>query len=197
MDISNLDINITAICITALIAVIGIALAILFGLRGFGDKFTRAKEEVVRELANIKQKIVKVEVISENILVLTRATSLGQTGTKEVYLTYFGKIMISAELGTTETTYTVDVEKGTINDIIIIKVGKLTGLAQEEVRLFGKETMVFSLGPKKLLMSVPSVDPKLCTQYMNFFLKWLKEEYEKAVESKEFQKSDFEEGIEV
>jgi hypothetical protein len=186
-----MDINVTGICVTIVIGIIAIALSIYFGLRGFsnsiGKKVDETKDGVVLELSGIKENIVKIgtrvddiwQLVSQLALLLTK----GQTvGTIEVELKNLGKTKISAEVAEKETRYMVQSEKGKLISDAVIRISKYTTWAKTEREMLGREAMVTNIG-NWIRVQVPSVDPKLCTQYMSLFLKWLDTEYVTALQS--------------
>jgi len=186
-----MDINVTGICITIIVGVIAIALSIYFGLRGFSNSISKKVDEtsdgIVLALSGIRDNIVKIstrvddvwQLVSQLALLLTK----GQTvGTIEVELKNFGKTKISAQIAEKETIYIVQSEKGKLSSDAIVRISKYTTLGKTELEMFGRETMVDNIG-NWLRVHVPKVDPKLCTQYMSLFLKWLDTEYVTALQS--------------
>ena len=59
----------------------------------------------------------------------------------------------------------------------IVKLGKESELLQEEMRLFGQESQVIVLSPTRMRWHLTSTEPKTCTEFMTFFLKWLNSTY--------------------
>jgi hypothetical protein len=186
-----MDTNIIGICVTIFLSAIGIAVAICFGLRGFTNRISKqvdeTKNSIVLELSGIKENITKIitriddvwQLVSQLALLLTK----GQTvGTIEVELKNFGKTRISAEIAEKETRYMVQSQRGKLISDAIVRISKYTTLAKTELEMFGRETMVTNIG-NWIRVQVPSVDPKLCTQYMSLFLKWLDTEYVTTLQS--------------
>jgi hypothetical protein len=197
-----MNIDVLGICVTVGISVVTLALAVYLGLRGFGnrigDKVDGIKEGVVLELSGIKENIVKIgtrvddvwQLVSQLALLLTK----GQTiGTIEVELKNFGKTKISAEVATDKTVYTIQSEKGKLISNAVVRISKATSLAKIELEMLGQEAKVDNMGAW-LRVHIPSVDPKLCTQYMSSFLKWLDTEYVSALQS---ETNRFEKDIKV
>lgn len=193
-----MDMNILGICITVLLGLIAISLAIFFGLHGFkkdlSEKVTTAKTDIIGELSGIKQNITKLDGRADTILQLANLYFGQKTGTIYRELKHFGRTKISAEPGDTETKYLVQVEKGKLSDKLIWKLSKETDLARSEIDMFSREAGVISLGSNALHVTVPSTDPALCTQYMSMFLKWLDTEY---ADRQKHEITDFEEGITI
>lgn len=193
--------DIIGICVTigvsVILAGIMIGLAIFFGLHNFtsniGDKISKTKNAIVGELSPIKDRLVTIDERTKNIWQYEMGKASSSTGTVETYLTNFAKTTITAEPGREETVYIIQVEKGTLNAEFIIKVAEETRLNNIEREMFGRLVEVIPLRPNRLRLTVPSTDPKTCTQYISTFLKWLDSEYFEALP----KIADFETGIEV
>lgn len=173
------------ICITigvgGLLAIIGIGLCVYLGLRGFTnrltDKISDVRDNIITELSNIGRKLDKVEMRAEDIWQSAQGYFSRPSGTIVRTLNNFGKTKISAELGAEAITYVIQVEKGILSAGIVGRLSKITELSKIEINLFGSEPRVFSVHPNGIRIIVPSTDPKLCTQYISIFLKWLDTEY--------------------
>ena len=189
------------ICVTVGISVIlaGVmtGLAVFFGLHNFTstltDKLSKIKDAIVGELSPIKDRLVTIDERTNIIWQWEIRKGRSSTGTVEKYLTNFAKTTITAEPGKEETAYIIQVEKGTLDSSYLAKVAEETGLNSIEREMFGKLVGQISLRPNRLELIVPSTDPKICTQYISAFLKWLDSEYVKALSKID----DFETGIEV
>jgi hypothetical protein len=193
-----MDTNIIGICVTILLSVIGIAVAIYFGLRSFTNRISKqvdeTKNSIVFELSGIKENIIKIITRVDDVWQLAAIFAKGQTvGTVEVELKNFGKTKITAEIAEKETRYIVQPGKGRLMGGAIAKISKGTTLIKTELEMFGHEVTLIDIG-NMLRIVVPSVDPKLCTQYMSLFLKWLDTEYAREVES---EVAKFEKDIKV
>jgi hypothetical protein len=191
LQVFIMDINTIGICVTVIVGIIAIALSVYLGLRGFSNSISKkvdeTKDGVVLELSGIKENIIKIgtrvddvwQLVSQLALLLTK----GQTvGTIEVELKNFGKTKISAQLAEKETIYIVQSEKGKLFSDAIGRISKYTTLEKTELEIFGRETLVDNIG-NWLRVRIPNVEPKLCTQYMSLFLKWLDTEYVTALQS--------------
>lgn len=88
-------------------------------------------------------------------------------------MTHLGKVEVSAEPLTNETKYYITIEKPILLSGLIEKRSKETYLAEEEKRLFGKETQFTVVDAQRIVWYVPSTDPEVCTKYMSSLLKWL------------------------
>ena len=189
-----MDANTVGICVS----IFAVALALYLGLRSFtkgiGEKVETTKKEVIRELSGIKESIIKISGRAEDIwqrmtAYLTRRTA----ETVEVVLQNFGKTKVSAEPTITETKYIIQPEKGRLNSEIIVKLSKRSDLVKKEVALFNREPTLMNSG-NALVVILPSTDPNICIQYINFLLKWLDTDYIQALPG-EIEK--FEQGIKV
>ena len=182
-----MDINVTAICVTIIVGVIAIGLAIYLGLRGFSNSVSKKVDEtrnsIVLELSGIKENIVKIITRVDDVWQLVSVLMRGQAGgTIELELKNFGKTKVSAEMAEKETRYIIRPEKSRLIAETIIKMSKVTHLARTELEMFSDEPLMVNAGGM-LIVTIPSVDPELCTKYMSYLLKWLDTEYVKGVES--------------
>jgi hypothetical protein len=193
-----MDPNFVGICVaiflSAVISAGGIAVAIYFGLRSFtkgvSEKVETVKKEVVGELSGIKENVIKINERAEDIWQRMTAYLSGKVaGTVEVVLQNFGKTKVSAEPSITETKYIIQPEKGRFNAEMIIKLSKTSDLVKKEIELFNREPLMMNLG-NILRVSLPSTDPNICVQYINFLLKWLDTYYIQALadETEKFER---------
>ncbi|MBA7711710.1 hypothetical protein ES703_120676 [subsurface metagenome] len=174
------------LCVTIGIGIIflmvGIGISIFLGLRGFtnrvNDKVTDAKDDIVEELSDIKGTLTKIDTTANNLIQIATGAAAG-AGTVIRQLKNFGETRITAIPGSTNTTYTISVEKGIIDTDIMGRASQLTGLTEREVKMFGGQTVKsFPLGRRRFRLTVPSTDPKVCTEYMSLVLNWLDTEYQ-------------------
>jgi len=193
--------DIIGICVTIGVSVVlagaMIGLAVFFGFHTFtsnlSDKGSKIKDAIIGELSPIKDRLVTIDERTLNIWQHELAKTSSPIGTAEKYLTNFGKTTITAEPGKEETAYTIQVEKGTLNSQFIGKISEETRLNSIEIEMFGKLVVTIPIRNNRLRLIIPSTDPKICTQYISIFLKWLDSEYIKALP----QIDDFETGIEI
>ena len=194
-----MNINTLGICITVVVGVIAIALALFFGFRGFanslGEKITNVKNDVILELAGIKDNIIRIEEKASSLWDLFNVyVSQRQAGTVTLQLNNFGKTRIWAEPKGNETSYWIQVEKGKLNPIKISEVSRKSGFAEKELKLFGSEPKVDTMGANMLRVAIPSNESKKCVQYINMFIKWLDTEYFRELME---EIKAFEEGIQI
>ncbi len=194
-----MDINITGICITVLLGVLALGAAIFFGLRGFTDKIGRkvdqTKDDIVTELSDINEKIVKIDTNTDNLVQLANAYLTSSTGTVTRQLKNFGATKISALPASGETLYIIRTARGRLDSKSVSKISKETGFENEERKLLaGRDVVVQSVGSNILRVEVPSTDPELCTKYMSMFLKWLDTQY---IETIKRETSQFEDNIAI
>ena len=174
-----------------------LALAIYCGLRGFtkalAERVDKAEQSIITELSGIKLTIAKIDERAMNIFQLAQAyASRGNIGTIEGSLNNFGKVKVSAQPGVADTSYVIEVEKGRLNVDLISKISKKTALARYEMDKFGREAAIMNFGTNKMRLTVASIDPTICKEYVSFFLKWLDTDYVEGLES---LMREFEEGI--
>ncbi len=170
-----------------LLGLISIALALFlglfFGLAGF-------RKGVTTELSTIKEAVIAIRTTVEKTwdLVLLR---IGESaGTVERELENLGKVRITAEPGAKETVYLIEIEKPILNQGYLVKISKETELATKESRLFGKEGTIVVLSRHRMRYYVNSTDPKVCTEFITFLLKWLNSTYVESLKDlKKFEES--------
>ena len=176
------------IAIAVFFGLFGISVSIYFGLQGF-------RRDIGGDISTIKEKTVVIQETVKNVWeVVRRSPAFGAVGTVERELKNLGKTRISAEFHENMTTYLIEISKPVFDASLISKLSKETGLAEKEKEVFnGQETAIESLLRNRLKVDVPSTDPKVCTTYMSFFLKWLDTTYWGKLPKLE----DFEEPIDV
>ena len=193
--------DIVGICVTigvsVILAGVMIGLAVFFGLRSFtdsvGKKVSNAKDSIVGELSPIRDRLITIDERTDTIWQFEMAKATSSTGTVEKYLKNFGKTTITAEPGKDETAYIVQVEKGTVDVNFTSKISEESGLNDIERKMFGRIVGFIPLRPNRFILIVPSTDPKVCTEYISIYLKWLDTEYVKSLT----RIADFETGIEI
>jgi hypothetical protein len=98
-----------------LIGLIGIALAIFFGLRSFTGN-------IGKNLAAIQVKVNDIEHTANDVWAVIRARFVESEGTIEVELPNFGLTIISAEPGPSDTEYTLKVSNHKLSSQYIAKL---------------------------------------------------------------------------
>lgn len=162
---------------------IGLFLGLFFGLGGL-------RKGISGDLSTIKEKVMSIENTTGKLWDLTSARSY-QLQTVVRDFNNLGKVSVSADPRETETLYRIRVEKPIILGGMITKLSKETGLAKVEIDMFKKEPTHTVVSKNELLMHVPCIEPKLCTEYITIFLKWLDSTYFGRYQSKlaEFEES--------
>jgi len=154
-----------------LLGLIAIAVAIYFGLWGF-------RKDTGDKLSDIRDKVVAMGLTLDNAWALLKMHFLGQTGTVERNLRNLGKTKITAKPGEKTTEYTVDVEKAVLEQGLIGKLSKTTGLEDIEKKFFGDQIPTgITPVPTRVIVTLPCSDSQKCTEYMSTFLKWLDSTY--------------------
>ncbi len=173
-----------------LIGLISIALAlffgIFFGLRGFGkgisDELSTLRENTkpIREIRDkingIGEKVIAIQGTTEKAWDLLSAT-LAKGGTVERNLDNLGKVKITAEPATDETVYLIEIEKPILKEGLFFKKAKEPDFIKQETKILGKEGETTILSPHRMRYHLPSTDPKACTEFVTFMLKWLNSTY--------------------
>jgi len=137
---------------------------------------------LARKLDRIEDNTEPIKSISETMIRLderTRVLSLGgkSPGTVNVQLTHYGNVSVTAQPFSDVTRYTVIFGAPAKLDGIS-RVAKQTGLVAKEEQLFGGQHATgLVVNPNYLVITVPSTNPALCSEYMTYFLKWLDTEY--------------------
>ena len=170
-----------------LLGLIAIALSLFLGLF-FG--LSGLRKSIHGELSIIKEKVISIENTTGKVwdLVLARSE---RPQTVERNFKNLGKVTISANPLATETLYHIRVEKPIIVSGMISVLSKETGLEETEIRMFKKVPQSTILSKNELILHVPCLRPKLCTEYITILLKWLDSAYFERFQSKlaEFEES--------
>jgi hypothetical protein len=164
-----------------LIGLVAIALAIFFGLWGF-------RRSIGDQLSTIKEAVVAIRTTVEKTwdLAVQRFTVSGGTVVRE--LENLGKVRITAEPAENETSYLVEIEKPILSQSYLVKVSRQTELARKEKELFGKEGNVLVLSSQRMRYRMPCTDPKVCSEFVTYILKWLNSTYAESLKDiKEFE----------
>lgn len=164
---------------SVLIGLLGVAVAIYFGLY-FGMRGTRTSfEEKLEKIEKHTQSIKKIEDTLARLDERLYASMAFPKGTVEGVLKNIGKTKVTAEPGMERTKYYIEVEKPILRENFIAKKSVETWLTDKERELFGAyaTTLVAVIDPRKAVFDLPSIDPKICSQYVTQLLKWLDSEY--------------------
>lgn len=186
-----------------LIGLISIALALFFGrffgLRGFSKGISNELSNLRKNTEPIGEIKDKISVIGERVIAIQGTTekawdlmsvALAKRGTVERNLDNLGKVKITAEPAADKTLYLIEIEKPILNQGYLVKISKETELAVKENELFGKEGPVLVLSANRMRYSLPSTDPKTCTDFITFLLKWLNSTYVNSLDNiKEFEET--------
>jgi len=166
---------------------LAIAIAIFFGLYGF-------RKDVSNKLSDIRDKLITMGVTLENAWELIRLRFVGASGTVERNLKNLGKTTISAEPDVKSTIYLIKVEKPVLKGGLIDKLSKNTKFEDIEKKMFNEKiTGIHVFLPNQMRVEVPSIDPKICTEYISLFLKWLDTTYFNLL----YKIKDYEEPIQI
>ena len=166
-----------------LIGLVAIALAVFFGLWGF-------RKSVASELSTIKEAVIAIRTTVDKTwdLMVVRFGESSGTVTRE--LDNLGEVRITAEPGANETVYLIEIEKPILKEGLFSKKAKEPQFIREETGLLGKEGTFSILSSKRIRYHLPSTDPKVCTEFITFLLKWLNSTYFESLEGiKEFEES--------
>lgn len=153
-----------------LIGLVALAFGVGFGLRGFGKGITS-------ELRDIKETVIAIQETADKTWDLILNRFAPSSGTVERELENLGKVKISAEPGEKETRYLIEIEKPILIEGLLFKLTKESGLLKKEQEMFGSELKGVILSRTRMRIRIPCTDPKLCTEYITLFLKWLSMTY--------------------
>ena len=164
----TLDLN-----VGLLLGLLSIALAIFLGLRSFTGGIGGHLVEIKNDLKQVRLRLE--DIWNERPLFGAAAAP----GTVHRQMEHLGAVSITARPGDQETVYVVDVEKPVIREGLIIKLSQGSGFgADVEKRMFGKNLpRILERSGKSLLVSVPTTDAEVATEYMTLFIEWLDTEY--------------------
>lgn len=137
---------------------------------------------LARKLDKIESNTEPIKTINETMIRLderTLALASHVGGTVDVTLKNLGTVSVSAQPSTSPeaTRYILRFHKP-FKFEVIGRVASATGLdVKERQMLGGKVATSLVLNPTQVIITVPSTDSKLCSEYISFFLKWLDSEY--------------------
>jgi hypothetical protein len=182
------------------INVLSIALGLFFGLLTIALAIRGTK--IGERLKNIEVHTAGISKIGDKISNMDERTSnmwdlihrhFFREGTVSRKSKNLGKIKVTAEPRENNTDYLIEVEKPVLSGGLIEKISKESKLKQKEIEFFGEETSHLAISPRKVMFRLPSTDPKTCTKFMSFLLKWLDSTYWKSLARVE----DFEKPIQI
>ncbi len=160
------------------IGLISIALALFlglfFGLAGF-------RKGITSELSAIKEAVIVIRTTVEKTWDLILTCFPTGAGTVERELENLGTAKISAEPGRDQTTYLIEIEKPLLKEGLFLKKALEWDFIRQETKILGDEgaqqVRVTILSPHRMRYYLPSTDPKACTEFITFLLKWLNSAY--------------------
>jgi len=98
-------------------------------------------------------------------------------GTTRLQLPNLGEVRLSAGLGENSTAYSIEITVPILRLDLINGFTKSTGFSEVERKFFGKETTANVILPTRMIWTVPSSDPKVCTEFIALAVKWLDSQY--------------------
>lgn len=166
--------------IALLVGFSSLAIGVFFGLRGF-------RSEISTKLSSIEKNTESVKKIEETAIRIderidTFLKTMPLRGTAEGTLKNLGKTKVTAEPGKEETTYRIWIEKPVLKGEFLDKMSKESGFEKKEIDLFGKPTGGTVITQDYMIMRIPCTDPKICSDFITQFLKWLDSEYWEALD---------------
>lgn len=178
-----------------------ISISIFFGLHGFRRGITEKLSELSNKLTEIKGHTESIESMDRTLGSLhgqiTTMVELSKPsgGTVEGVLKRLGKVKVTAEPGENETNYHIEVSEPVLKDGFIPKIARQDDEFQEKrTKTFeGMAVRVTTLTPKRVIVRLPSTNPKTCSEFMTYFLKWLDSTYCESLKNvrEEFEKIQF------
>jgi len=170
-----------------LIGLIAIALSLFlglfFGLAGF-------RKGITGELSTIKEAVVAIQTTVEKTWDLVVVRFGESSGTVRRELENLGKVSITAEPAENETVYLIEIGEPILKEEFFFKKAKESDFVKQETKILGEEGKLTILSPHRMRYRLPSTDPKACTEFVTFLLKWLNSTYVEALEEiKKFEES--------
>ena len=165
-----------------ILPIIGIGTALIIALivciYRVDGKLSRI-EDNTRGISDIRNELTK---LTEKVDMALRFGIQVPKGTVTLTLKNLGKVEVTAEPSDKGTDYRILVEKPLLKGGLIAKKSKETEMIAKERELFGKEPNI-TVYPdyRHMVLTVPSTDPKICSQYVSIFLKWLDTTYWEAL----------------
>jgi leucyl-tRNA synthetase len=139
-----------------------------------------------RKLDKIETNTEPIKTINETMIRLDERTIalVGKvSGTVVVTLKNLGTVSVSASDVTREgTRYSLQFQNPVKRMEFIDRIADETGFNEKEKQMFGKNATSVTVNPNRMVLVVPSNDPKLCSDYVSLFLNWLDSEYFTRVE---------------
>ena len=164
--------------LSVFVALIGVGLAVYFGLRPPLRALNETISTVAKDVSALREKSDGIW----DILVQSRPNNLAGGATIAVKLKTFGEVKVSARPGADDTEYVVNSNEPLLRANFVVRLSRATDLENEEKKFFaGKIPIISDLSPGKVQLRVPSTDPEVCTAYMHKFLEWLDTVYLDAV----------------
>ena len=157
---------------------VALALALIVCMYRIDGKLSKIQDNtgVIPEIRNELTKL------TERVDMALRIGVQLPKGTVTVFLKNLGKVEVTAEPSEKDTTYRISVEKPVLKSGPISKISKETEMAKKELELFGEEPKLGVFPDSKhMVLTVPSIDGKVCSQYVSLFLKWLDTTYFEAL----------------
>jgi len=161
----------TITAISLILSIVGASIAVLGLLFKISEKLSRIQENTGK-IEDVKTEVTK---LATGVDVVIRYGLHTPKGTVTVTLPRLGRVSVSAQPGSKGTEYKLEFTKThrVLDHNYISKKTKELGFAKKEIAMFGKEPMLSSLGPSLMVLVVPSTDPRLCSDYVSAFLKFI------------------------
>lgn len=182
-----MDLGFLSIAIGIFLGLASIAAGTFFGLKAF-------RTDISKKLLKISDKVISIHGTLEkawDLIYSTLPKLMQKGGTVVIQLQNLGKTTIEAKPEIESTDYFITVERPVLKSGMIDKVAKETGFEEKEKQMLGGMSRILVMLPTMMKMQVPSNDPKVCTEYIVFFLKWLDSTYVNSLDTLE----DFENPI--
>ena len=149
---------------------LGLFLGLFFGLSGF-------RKGVTSELSKIKEAVIAIRTIVDKTWDLT-VSQLGESGgTVKRELKNLGTVSITAEPATDKTIYIFEIEKPILKEKFFFKKATEPDFVRQETKILGDEASAAIFSTHRMRYEIPSTDPKTCTDFVTFLLKWLNSTY--------------------
>lgn len=169
-----LDVDITSFVLSIIGLGATFVITLIAVVSRINEKLSKI-EDNTNGISDIRNDLTK---LTERVDMALRLGIQFGKGTVELTLKNLGAVSVSAQTSTSvqSTRYILQFEKPFKFDVMGT-VACATGLDAKEHEMFGKNVISLAISPVQIMITVPSIDPKLCSEYMSFFLKWLDSEY--------------------
>ncbi len=161
----------TTTAISLILSIVGASIAVLSLLFKISGKLSRI-EENTGKIEDVKTEVTK---LATGVDVVIRYGLQTSKGTATVTLPQLGQVLVSAQPGSERTEYKLRFTRThhVLNINYVAKKSKEHAFGRIAIGMFGEGTRLNDVGPGTWVLTVPSTDPVLCSDYVSRFLKFV------------------------